>query len=203
MSATRYAKDLPDNDTVLDDRLRFYWIGLREHVNAASLQDAIHRHFQKNRFMPQVSEILDEIAAAKKAARSARPADVLTLTSGERFDLPRHPHLNPTLSDEERLIHVDEHLAKTDLELEAIGLNRIGLLFVRAMLTAVDSAEAARRRLRDRMAATSETYEMRPASEGLMSFAQAAAMNEQYAREAPKEKARAKPQRKAPAAAKV
>ena len=44
------------------------------------------------------------------------------LTSGERWELPRVAALNPSLSDEERLLDADALLAKSDLELEALGL---------------------------------------------------------------------------------
>ena len=160
----------------------FYWNGLKD-LTLGQVCKGIQLHQmdpERCMHMPLAGDIRRHMYESMPKAEPPA-AEVLSLTSGERWELPRVAALNPSLSDEARLLDADALLAKSDLELEALGLKRRSIEFIRDMLSAADDEEAVRRRVRERLAGTSETYVMRPAFEGLMSPAEAQAIGQQCA----------------------
>ena len=160
----------------------FYWRGLSD-LSLRQVEKGIVEHSkdpERCHLMPLAGDIRRHLANRTWESTRATP-ESLSLESGERWELPRVAALNPSLPDEERLLDADALLAKSDLELEALGLKRRSIEFIRNMLSAADDEEAVRRRVRERLGNTSETYVMRPAFEGLMSPAEAQAIGQQCA----------------------
>ncbi len=174
--ATRRGRKLHANE------VDFYWMGLRD-LSFRQVEMGIVEHSKdpdRCMHMPIAGDIRRHVYN-RRPEPAAVTSERLELTSGERWELPRVAALNPSLPDEERLLDADALLAKSDLELEALGLKRRSIEFIRGMLAAADDEEAVRRRVRERLTTTSETYVMRPAFEGLMSPAEAQAIGQQCA----------------------
>lgn len=121
----------------------WYWQGLND-LSLAQVERGMLEHSkdpQRCGIMPLAGDIRRHLSGRRAAPRPMKPP---ALDDGERFGVPPHPHLNPALPDSERLAHVDELLAATDPALDALGLKRCGLEFVRGMLTAAGLQDAAR-----------------------------------------------------------